>query len=132
MEQNLNQRCERNASRILHLCVGAIILPICAASAETYYSDDPLWKEPPPVSVGKVQRLRLDNLADFYKNTFYKKGERHQPGKVIPSRGVNTLGELPDSAWFTNRHRNGRMTVPDLVTGPNRSGPPSPAGKRRA
>jgi hypothetical protein len=129
MDLNLKQRCGRNASSIACLYASAVFFSACALHAGTYYPDDPLWKEPPPVSVGKVQRQRLDNLVDFYKNTFYKKGERHQPGKIIPSKGANTLGELPDSAWYTNRHRNGRMTLADLVTGPNRSGPPSPSGK---
>ena len=96
-----------------------------AAELHKFYPDDPLWEEPPPVPVGKIESRKLDNLVDFYKNTFHEKGERHKPGHVIPSMGTNTLGEVPDSAWYTNRHRRTRMTAAQMATGPDRHGPPS-------
>lgn len=105
------------------------VLFCCAAFAEKYFPDDPHWKEPPPVSVGKIEPQKLNNLVDFYKNTFREKGERHQPGKVIPSAGINSLGDVPDSAWYTNRHRHRRLTIPELVKGPDQSGPPSREGE---
>lgn len=101
----------------------------CAAWAEKFYADDPHWKEPPPISVEKVEPVKLDNLVDFYKNSFHEKGERHQPGKILPSQGINTLGEVPDNAWYTNRQRGSRMSVADLAIGPNRTGPPAPGEK---
>ena len=33
---------------------------------------------------------------------------------------VNALDEVPDSSWFTNRHSRKRMTIAELVQGPNR------------
>src|SRR5215210_2940308 len=99
-----------------------LFLIAAPATPQTFYPDDPLWKEPPPLSVGKVAPQRLDNLIDFYKNTFHEKGERHRSGHVIASAGVNTLGEAPDSSWYTNRHRSRRMTVAELAMGPNRTG----------
>jgi hypothetical protein len=104
-------------------------LSFCILSAQKFFPDDPVWTEPPPISVGKIEPQKLDNLIDFYKNTFHEKGERHRPGKIIPSAGTNSLGEVPDSAWYTNRQRGGRMTVAALATGPNRTGPPSPGSK---
>ena len=38
---------------------------------------------------------------------------------------VNTLGEVPDSSWFQNRHGAMRMSAEDLARGPNTSGGPS-------
>jgi hypothetical protein len=94
--------------------------------AQKFYPDDPLWKEPPPRPVAKVEPQKLDNLIDFYKNTFHDKGERHKPGHVIPSIGVNTLGEVPDSAWYTNRPLG---SLDELEKGPDKSGPPAANGK---
>ena len=32
---------------------------------------------------------------------------------------MNTLGEVPDSSWFTNRMSRRVMTIEELVRGPN-------------
>jgi hypothetical protein len=39
---------------------------------------------------------------------------------------VNTLGEVPDSAWFTNRHAVKRLTLDELRRGPGDANPPQP------
>lgn len=109
------------------LLTGAAVATLLAAplGAVRFYADDPLWKEPPPKPVGKVEVQKLDNFSDFYKNTVHTKGERHSPGHIYPSRDPNTLGEVPDNAWYTNRHGQGRMSLVDLVRGPDRVGPPN-------
>lgn len=107
----------------------ALVLSGSAALADRFYPDDPHWKEPPPIPVKKVEPHRLDNLIDFYKNTFHEKGQRNERGRVTPSAGINTLGDVPDSGWYTNRHRARRMSVAEIATGPNRTGPPSPGSK---
>ena len=115
----------RADSRLL----ASAVLLACAASAQRFYPDDPIWKEPAPAPVSEVQPQKLDNLIDFYKNTFHEKGERHRPGKIIPSAGINTLGEVPDNAWYTNRQRPARMSLAELAEGPNHTGPPSANSK---
>ena len=35
------------------------------------------------------------------------------------ARNINALGEVPDSSWYTNRHAHKRMTMEELVRGPN-------------
>jgi hypothetical protein len=109
--------------------LASAVLLACAARAQRFYPDDPIWKEPPPSPVSEVKPQKLDNLIDFYKNTFHEKGERHRPGKIIPSAGTNTLGEVPDNAWYTNRHRLARMSLAELAEGPNHTGPPSANSK---
>jgi hypothetical protein len=109
----------------------AFVLLIAArsGSAQRFFPDDPLWQEPPPINVGKVEVQQLDNLVDFYKNSFYEKGDRHRPGHVYPSQGVNTLGEVPDNAWYTNRHVQQRLSLSEFARGPNVTGPPEPGGR---
>jgi hypothetical protein len=36
-----------------------------------------------------------------------------------PALGVNTIGEVPDSSWFTNRIGARSMTIADIVRGPD-------------
>ena len=45
-----------------------------------------------------------------------------------PALDVNTLGEVPDSAWYTNRHFHRRMSIEELKRGPGNSTPPNPQG----
>lgn len=94
-----------------------------------FYPDDPIWQEPPPRDTPNVEYRDLNALVDFYKNTAHEKGERHSAGRVIPSAGINTLGEVYDNTWYTNRHDLGhRLTTAELATGPNVTGPPDISG----
>ena len=42
------------------------------------------------------------------------------------AKNVNTLDEVPNNTWFTNRHRVKRMSIEELKRGPNRSNGPNP------
>jgi len=49
---------------------------------------------------------------------------RHAVGSPRQASNVNALDEVPDSSWFTNRHALRRMTIEQLVKGPNQGNPP--------
>src|SRR6185503_20008763 len=42
-----------------------------------------------------------------------------------PAANANTLGEVPDSSWFQNRHGQFRLSTDQLVRGPNKTSGPS-------
>jgi hypothetical protein len=75
---------------------------------------------PPPVSA-KVAPRKTDALYDFVQQSF-----QPDPRPATPSLGVNTLGEVPDSEWFTNRHGSRRMSLEELRRGPGDGNPPRP------
>ena len=56
------------------------------------------------------------NGYDFVVNTFGKPGERRD----VRAMNVNTLDEVPDSSWFTNRIGRRAMPIDELVRGPDR------------
>lgn len=105
------------------------LLVAAGADAQRFYPDDPLWKEPPPLSVKQIDERKLSEYYDFLWHTLATPGEK-QPknGQPIPAQAVNTLGEVPDSAWYTNRHGRVRMTVDELRRGPNTGHGPVRAG----
>ncbi len=107
--------------RILNL---ALLLPLCVG-AQKFYPDDPLLREPAPRSVTKPLARDINDYYDFFQNTFFtpskKEVKHHTEG---PSLAVNTLGEVPDSAWFTNRIGSRPMTIEELVRGPGASHAP--------
>ncbi len=110
-----------------------LILIACLAgplAAQRFYVDDPLDKEPPPLSVGDLLSRKLSDYYDLFSNQFGDVGER-QPrgGAPIRALGVNTLGEPMDGGWYQKRHYYHRLSREELVRGPGTENPPSVAGK---
>ncbi len=112
---------------------GALCLARVVAAGETppakFYDDDPLWKEPPPLAVEVPHSRKLSDYYDFLQNTLFRPGELQKRAKtILPARGVNTLGEVPDSPWYSNRHYHHTMSIAELVRGPGNEQPPSDRG----
>jgi hypothetical protein len=84
--------------------------PRFAASDPTYIEDDTR------IDASRAARRDLGRLADFVLNTFAEPGDRRR----VPAQNVNTLGEVPDSSWFTNRLGHKTMPLRDIVRGPDR------------
>ena len=96
------------------------------AAPPKFYDDDPLLTVPPPRDAGTPNARRLSDLYDLFSNELAHPGQR-QPEKEQPvrGRGVNTLGEPNDSAWFVPRHYWKRLTADELRRGPGDSRPPA-------
>lgn len=96
--------------RLLILLLGlALALPV--SGQRKFYPDDFVWREPRPVSVAGVEKLVIDAMYGFVAPSF-------QPNRSppVPAGAVNTLGEVPDSAWSSNRHARLRMSRDELKT----------------
>lgn len=107
----------------------AIALLIAPADARRFYDDDPLGKDPKPVRVDKMKSRKVNDYYDFFHHTLATPGERATPKNPIPAKGVNTLGEVPDGAWYVNRINRRAMSIEELVQGPDQPLPPSEEGK---
>ncbi len=100
----------------------AVLVLVALSAAQTFCPDDPLWHEPPPARVGKPRRRDLSNVYDSMQQTVFLPGRR--PG--VASGAVNTLGEVPESAWYQDRQTlDHRMTIEELVHGPATDPPPA-------
>jgi hypothetical protein len=109
--------------------LGAGALFCCAAPAgPRFYPDDPLWTSPPPLAVKHPHKRKINELYDFAINSLATPGEHWtRPGQhPIPAQGVNTLGEVFDNDWYTNRHYWHPMTLEELRRGPARGNEPVP------
>lgn len=112
-----------HAAVALALAVAAAIfapaLPVCA---QRFLPDDPIWNDPDRLDMPIPQRRSRDEAFDpvtFLVRSFASPGSHDGPAV-----NVNTLGEVPNSSWYTNRHAHDRLSVAALRTGPNRTGPP--------
>ena len=79
-----------------------------AAFAQKFRSDDPVWVDNDSViDVKTMSKHKLNDQHDFLIHTFGKPGDRGTKRAM----NVNTLGEVPDSSWFQNRHSKSRLSI---------------------
>jgi hypothetical protein len=118
-------------SRKQHVLIVAIFGSLVQAApaddpGKKFYSDDPLWREPAPRAVRQVAVRKVDDIYDFLENSYVTPGRERKAAKrgPQPALDVNTLGEVPDNAWYTNRHWLRRMSIAELESGPGNTTPP--------
>jgi hypothetical protein len=88
-----------------------------SANGPKFLPDDPLSADNDrAVDAGGAREVRSSNYYDFIENTFMTPGEEAD----VPAANVNTLDEVPDSTWFTNRVGRRPMSIDELVKGPDR------------
>jgi len=106
--------------RGLAAVAGAFTLAVGSAvwsAAPRFYPDDPVWHDDDRAfDASKVVATDDTNGYDFVVNTFSGPGERRD----VRAQNINTVDEVPDSSWFTNRIGRRAMTVADVVRGPDR------------
>ncbi len=140
LEQDVKQN-SREAGLMKEKFVLALLFPLLLVplllGAKKFYDDDPLGKEPTPLRVENAKSRKLNDYYDLFHNTLAKPGERQPKGKkggnagFIPAQAVNTLGEVPDNSWFTNRIGSRPMSIKELLKGPGDENGPSMEGKWR-
>ena len=107
--------------------VAAALLTFTAAQAQRpkFLSDDPLQREPESQDASKAQEWEIGLAADLVLNLFTKQGDLTPD---VRAQNVNTIDEVPDSNWFTNRIYAKPVSVEEITRGPNTSDGPA-AGK---
>jgi hypothetical protein len=87
------------------------------ASGPRFYPDDPLWQDDDRTfDASKALPTATGDIYDFVEHTFMTPGEHVDR----PAMNVNTLDEVPDSSWFTNRIGRKPMTREAIARGPDR------------
>ena len=94
-----------------------------AAATPKFYDDDPIWVEHDTQDTSTIKPWKLDVIADVTLNLFTKLGD-HTPN--VRARNVNTVDEVPDSSWFTNRAGFRRLTPEEVAEGPHTTTGPAP------
>jgi hypothetical protein len=111
------QSCIRQT---LPYLLGFVLAGLTAGSAQQFLADDPLTRTPEVAAVGKADVQEINGLYDFAHNSFHYKSPLSSE-----SLGVNTLGEVPDSSWFSNRDVS-RLSIEAVKKGGRVHGGPQP------
>ena len=99
----------------------ALLLAGAPAPAQKLRPDDPLRRDPDDLAAPKPAPIELSTTYDVLEHSFCGGPD----GEVPRAVNIHTLGEVPDSTWFTNRPE---MSVEDLVRGPEVQGGPDTSG----
>lgn len=105
-----------------------LLLASISLHGEKFFADDPVQAYPAPQNVENIRARRINEYYDFFQNTFFRSQVSDSHEGPAPARAINTIGEVPDSEWFTNRHGRRRLSLTELQRGPGNSEPPSTAG----
>ena len=85
-------------------------------SALRFRPDDPLMVDNDrAIDVGRIEEIEESDIYDFFASTFLSPGGEQD----IPALNVNTIDEVPDSSWFTNRYRDRLPSADVLARGPD-------------
>jgi hypothetical protein len=94
--------------------------PDLRGASRRYFDDDPLAVEPDPHDASSVEPSRVGYAWDMYDNLFGEPGDK---AENVRARDLNSVDEVPDSSWFTNRIGTRPMTAAELARGNDTQGP---------
>lgn len=102
-----------------------LLTPAVRSATPKFYPDDPLQRDPESADASQVQRLAVSNQYDLIENSFLGAGEEAD----LRALNVNSVDEVPDSSWFTNRLgpvAASPLATADLLKGANTGTGPAP------
>ena len=113
MVSNAGRRYQGLAALGCALAVAATVG--AGANGQKFYPDNPITRIVDAADASSVQEREIDLAYDTLENLFSWPGDQ-TPN--VRAQNVNTIDEVPDSTWFTNRLGTVPVTVDELVEGP--------------
>jgi hypothetical protein len=100
-----------------------MLVSTVSTQSPRFYSDDPIAKEPDSRDASAVQPWDIGLMYELSYNLFVTSG--YKPTNTR-ARNINTIDEVPDSSWFTNRIGSTDISAAEITRGPEIGPPPSP------
>ena len=116
----------RPSTRELLCALAAATLAITPAGGQkpAFYADDPIARVVDTQNASGVQPKEVNLIYDEARNLLGNPGDPDMDRRAM---SINSIDEVPDSNWFTNRIVGGTpMTVADVVRGPDTGPGPAP------
>jgi hypothetical protein len=108
-----------SSNRLRHVVTAALALALAGggrAAGPRFYPDDPIQIDRDSAfDASGAQPYELSEGADFIENSFGAPAA----GDKIRALNVNTVDEVPDSSWFTNRIGRRELSVAEIARGPD-------------
>ena len=124
----LNTTFSTRARRAALLALSAGAIGVFGAVGSTqsprFYPDDPIARTPESQDASKAAPHDASQTFELAYNLFVNSG--YKPSG-LRAKNLNTIDEVPDSSWFTNRVGSRAFTNDELVRGANVGEPPDPS-----
>ncbi len=108
----------RNVKLLLRYVLSLILCSVSHANgiaAPKFHDDDPILREPESQDATGAKFRIFDPVYNNLENFFSKPGD---PAQNVRAQNINTIDEVPDSSWFTNRIGTRLMTMEEIEKGP--------------
>jgi hypothetical protein len=103
--------------------VAALAVSPAFTAGPRFYSDDPIAREPEKGNAAGAATNEIDLFYEIAYNLFVVQG---RPPSNTRALNINTIDEVPDSSWFTNRLGTAKISTEQIARGPNSGRPPAP------
>jgi hypothetical protein len=105
----------------LTLAIAGSLTAVSGAQSPRFFDDDPLWIDRDTEDASRMKPLEVNLVVDLTYNMIKGRAD------VVPTRAkdLNTVDEVPDSSWFTNRAGHRSLTPEDVFRGPDTSDGPA-------
>src|SRR3954463_11477140 len=100
--------------------IAATLSTLGSAAAPRFFDDDPIWVEHESENATGITPLEIDLVTDLAYNMV--SGSKNVP---VRAQNVNSVDEVPDSSWFSNRAGRTVLTEADVTRGPDRTDGPA-------
>ena len=97
---------------------------VASTATPRFYRDDPVQRDAESQDASKAASSEMGDLYEMTINLFDHPGYK---ASELRAKSVNTIDEVADSSWFTNRIGANPLTVDEVVRGPIHGAPPDPA-----
>ena len=107
-------------------CAAAVALLSITAGGQKprFFPDDPLTRVADTQDASKVRPKEVNLVYDEARNLLGSPGDPDMDRRAM---SINTIDEVPDSSWFTNRILGtDALSVDDVARGPNTGDGPAP------
>ena len=118
-----------NSTRLIGIALAvatAIVISEVSTATRTprFFSDDPLGREPESQDASRAESSEIGDMYEMVYNLF---AQPHYKPTGVRAQDINTVDEVPDSSWFTNRVGAHPLTIDELVRGPIAGAAPDPS-----
>jgi hypothetical protein len=107
---------------VLPTAIGLLAVGTVGTQSPHFYGDDPIAREPDPQDASGVEPRDIGLLYELSYNLLVTSGRTPSNTRA---QNINTIDEVPDSSWFTNRLGARELSATEVLRGPNTGPPPA-------
>ena len=115
-------RTSMKATAVAVVVATVAFTAIGSTAASKFFDDDPIWIERDTQDASGAKPIEISLFVDLTSNAL----RRIDSQAPVRAENLNSVDEVPDSSWFTNRAGRLPLTTEDIAVGPNAGTGPAP------